>query len=134
VGEDGTSHRPAPAPAFVESYLGLFNGSPGEMNLGALVPVYNLAGILFILGGLLLGIATVRARVLPRWSAGLLTIAAALIPAASLLSHPLNRIVAVPMGLAFIWLGYAPWSEGRKKAVAPSPDAGSPQLGRAGAD
>jgi hypothetical protein len=115
------------APAFVESFLGLFNGSPGAMDLGAFATVYSLAGILYILGGLLLGIATLRARVLPRWPAVLLTIAAAMTPAASLLSHPLNRIVAVPMGLAFVWLGYALWSEGRGKASESSLDQRIPK-------
>ena len=107
------------APKFVESFLGIVNGSPGEINLGALVAVYNLVGIMYILGGLLLGIATLRARILPRWPAALLTIAAAVTPAASLLSHPLNRSLAVPMGLALAWLGYTLWSERREKVLEP---------------
>jgi hypothetical protein len=28
-----------------------------------------------------------------------------------LLPHPLDRILAVPMGLALVWLGYTLWSE-----------------------
>ena len=64
------------APKFVESYLGVVNGAPGAMNLGALVPTYALVGILYMLGGLVFGIATFRARVLPRWPAGLLAVVA----------------------------------------------------------
>lgn len=103
------------APKFVEGFLGIINGVPGEMNVGALVGIYGLVGVSYILGGLLLGIATLRARVLPRWPATLLTIAAAITPAASLLSHPLNRSLAVPMGLAVAWLGYTLWVECREK-------------------
>jgi hypothetical protein len=65
-----------------------------------------------VLGGLLFGIATIRAGVLPRWAGGLLAAAAVLPPLVSwLLPHPLDRILAVPMGLALVWLGYTLWSE-----------------------
>jgi hypothetical protein len=33
--------------------------------------------------------------------------------AAAVIPHPFDRILAVPMGLAFIWLGYALWSDRR---------------------
>lgn len=104
------------APMFVESFLGLAHGTPGEMIGGALPSIYNVVGLLYILGGLLFGIATFRARILPRWPAALLIIAAAVTPAAAVLSHPLNRGLAVPMGLAVAWLGYALWSERRAQA------------------
>ena len=94
------------APQFVESFLGIFNGSPGDMNIGALPAVFGMVGILYLLGGLAFGIATLRARVLPRWPAGLLAAAAAITPAAALLPHQLQRYAAVPMGIALIWLGY----------------------------
>ena len=70
-----------------------------------------------MLGGLLFGIATFRAGILPRWPAGLLAFAA-VSPAllAWLLPHPLDRILAVPMGVALAWLGYALWSERREHA------------------
>jgi len=102
------------APQFVDSYLGVVNGHPGEMNIGALPATYNvLVGIPYMLGGLVFGIATFRARVLPRWPAGLLAVVALLTPLAALLPHAIQRLAAVPMGLALAWLGYALWSEGR---------------------
>ena len=64
------------APKFVESFLGIFNGHPGEMNLGALPALYALAGFGYVLGGLLFGIATFRAGILSRWAAGLLAVGA----------------------------------------------------------
>lgn len=104
------------APNFVQGFFGIFNGHPLEMNLGALPALWTLTGVLYILGGLLFGIATFRAGVLPRWTGGLLIAAAALTPMAFLLTHSLNRIVAVPMGIALACLGYALWSERQEKA------------------
>jgi len=67
----------ADAPAFVESVLGMVSGAGGPMNLGAIAAVWTFAGLLYMLGGLLFGIATVRAGILPRWAAGLLAVTAA---------------------------------------------------------
>src|SRR5918997_2925955 len=51
------------APQFVDSFLGIARGNPGEMNIGALPAIYSLGiGIPYMLGGLLFGIATLRAR------------------------------------------------------------------------
>jgi hypothetical protein len=116
------------APQFVDSFLGIARGNPGEMNIGALPAVYSIGiGIPYMLGGLLFGIATLRARVLPRWPAGLLAVAAALTPAAALLPHDIQRLAAIPVGLALAWLGYALWSE-RRRAQAPE-QAPDPALG-----
>ncbi len=117
------------APTFVDGFLGIFNGHPVQTNLGALPMLYDGAGFAgYILGGLLFGIATFRAGILPRWAAGLLAVAAAVTPAAELVPHPLNRIFAVPVGVALVWLGYALWSERREHAADPVPGRGSPQL------
>ena len=100
------------APQFVESFLGIVNpGSPVEMNIGALPAAYGFIGILYMLGGLLFGIATLCAGILPRWPAGLLAVAAVLTPAAALLPHAIQRLAAIPVGIALAWLGYALWSE-----------------------
>jgi hypothetical protein len=107
------------APLFVAGFLGIFNGRPVETSLGALPALYGLAGFGgYVLGGMLFGIATVRAGVLPRWPAVLLVAAAVLPPLLSwLLPHPLDRALAMPMGAALAWLGYALWSERRAAAV-----------------
>jgi hypothetical protein len=104
-------------PQFIDSYLGVVNGSPGVMDIGALVPTYTAVGILYLLGGLVFGVATVRAGVLPRWPAILLAVTAVVTPAAVLLPHAQQRFVAVPMGVALGWLGYALWSERRAQAA-----------------
>lgn len=100
-------------PQFIVSALGVANGVPGEMNIGAMVPTYNVVGITYLLGGLLFGIAIFRARVLPRLPGGLLAVTALVTPAAVLLPHAIQRFAAVPMGIALGWLGYALWSERR---------------------
>src|ERR671917_159697 len=116
------------APQFVDSFLGIARGNPGEMNIGALPTIYSLGiGIPYMLGGLLFGIATLRAGILPRWPAGLLAVAAVLTPAAALLPHAIQRLAAIPVGLALAWLGYALWSERRARASDPAPGGASPQ-------
>jgi hypothetical protein len=116
------------APKLAEGILGLASRHASEVNLGALATVFALSAVPYILGGLLFGIATLRAGILPRWAAGLLAVGAALTPAAALVPHPLDRIAAVPVGVALAWLGYALWSERRGQAAQPVPGMGSPRV------
>jgi hypothetical protein len=51
----------APVPGYIDSYLGVVNGHPGIMDIGAVVPTYAVLGVCYLLGGLVFGIATVRA-------------------------------------------------------------------------
>jgi hypothetical protein len=101
----------ATAPEFVDGILGISFGHTGGIDLGALPAIYGLVSILYLLGGLVFGIATLRAGVLPRWPAGLLAVAALLTPAAALLPHAIQRLAAIPVALAIAWLGYALFSE-----------------------
>ena len=116
------------SPAFVESFLGMINDHPGEMNIGAIPTLHIVAGLLYPLGGLIFGIATFRARVLPRGAAALLAIGAVAPIVLAMLPHPLDRSLAVPMGLAMAWLGYALLSERHAQAPEPVPGRSSPQL------
>jgi len=123
------------APTFVEGFLGIASGHAGDANLGALPAVYALTGIGgYMLGGLLFGIATFRAGILPRWPSGLLAVAAALTPLAALLPHAIQRLAGIPVGLALAWLGYALWSERRERAAEAAPGRASPQLGQSSAE
>ena len=117
------------APTFVESVMGMSSGAGGPMNLGAFATIYSLVSLLYLLGLLLFGIALFRARILPRWAAGLLAFSGPLaIIMVTLLPHQLERLAAMPMGFALAWLGYALWSERRAPASEPVPGKGSPQL------
>jgi hypothetical protein len=122
------------APQFVDGVLGISYGRASEVDLGALPALYALVGILYMLGGLLLGIATFRAGILPRRAAGLLAVTATLTPAAALFPHEIQRLAGVPMGLALAWLGYALWSERREQVSEPVPDRASLQLRPAAAE
>ncbi|MEN1987088.1 hypothetical protein [Paenibacillus hubeiensis] len=105
------------AEKFVGGMVGLFRGTVSEVNLGIFPILAPLAGLLYMLGGLLLGIATLRARVFPRPAAILLAFAAVVTVAAAIIPHPLDRALAIPMGLALIWIGYVIWSERKQASV-----------------
>jgi hypothetical protein len=124
------------APKFVEGLLGMVAGHASEINLGALPTVYDLLiGLVgYVIGGLLFGIATFRARVLPRWAGGLLALGTLLPVLSSMVPHPFDRIFAVPVGLALAWLGYALWSERRESVSEPMLSRVSPELSQTGAD
>jgi len=124
----------ASAPAFVDGYLGISYGHTGGIDFGALPTLYALVGILYMLGGLVFGIATFRARILPRWPAGLLAVVSAVTPAAALLPHHLQRLAGMPVGLALAWLGFALWSERRAHAAESVPGSGSLRVSQTGAD
>jgi hypothetical protein len=105
------------APKFVDGILGISFGRASEVGLGAAPAIYQLVvGGGYVLGGLLFGIAMLRAGVLPRWATGLLAVTAALTPLAALFPHAIQRLAAMPMGLALACLGYALWSERRARA------------------
>ncbi|HEX2909485.1 MAG TPA: hypothetical protein VH186_01660 [Chloroflexia bacterium] len=108
-------------PQFVDGMLAYISGRPGEItvDLGALPSIYSLLGILYMLGGVLLGIASFRANILPRPASGLMAITALLTPLAALLPHQIQRFAAVPMGLAVAWLGIALLFERRSRSAEP---------------
>ena len=119
----------ATAPAFVDGALGISYGHTGSVNLGVLPTLYSVGvGINYMLGGLLFGIATLRAGILPRLPGGLLAVAATLTPLAGLLPHAEQRYAAVPVALALAWLGYALWSERRASVSQAVPASVGAQL------
>jgi hypothetical protein len=106
------------APAFVESTLAMRSGAVGSMNLGTLATVYSLTSILFLLGLLVFGIATFRAHILPRWAAALLAVSGPLAGIMfGLLPNQLDRLTAIPTGIALVWLGFALFFERRMPAM-----------------
>jgi len=111
------------APTFAEGFLGIFTGSASEIDFGVLAALWQLSSVLLLLGGLVFGIATFRAHVLSRWATGLLAVGCLLSPAAALLPHALQPLVAVPIGVGLAWLGYALWSERREQAAEPDEGA-----------
>src|SRR5919205_718607 len=116
------------APSFVDALVGISYGHTHGIDLGAMPAFYAFMGITYMLGGLVFGIATFRAGILPRWAAGLLAVTATVTPLAALLPHTQQRYAAVPMGIALACLGYTLWSERREPATSPVADSASRQL------
>jgi hypothetical protein len=108
------------SPAFIASLMGMFTSMPSEIDLGILPTLWNISGILIILGPLLFGIATFRARVLPRWAGGLLALVAVLVPIGGMVPPEYQaKFIMIPLGLAVAWLGYALFSERREPVSEP---------------
>ena len=104
------------SPAFIASLMGMFTSMPSEIDLGILPTLWNISGLLIILGPLLFGIATFRARVLPRWAGGLLALVAVLVPVGGMVPPEYQaKLIMIPLGLAVTWMGYALFSERREQ-------------------
>src|SRR5919202_2570912 len=117
------------SPAFIAGWMGMFSGAPSTVDLGILPTIWNISGPIFILGPLLFGITTLRARVLPRWAGALLALNAVFFFLGALVPPEYQaKIIMIPIGLALAWLGYALWAERRADAAEPAPRRGSPQL------
>lgn len=98
------------APRFVEGVLGIAGNAKSDVDLGALPAINAVTGFAgYVLGGLLFGIATFRAGILPRKAGALLAVAALSVLAAPVIGHPFDRLLAIPMGVAMVWLGSAMW-------------------------
>ena len=121
------------APTFIDGFFGIFNGHPVETNLGALPSLYAVTGLLYMLGGLLFGVAIFRACILPRGAAGLLAVTSVLTPMAALLPHELQRLAGIPVGLAVAWLGFALWAGQRADTAETLTAADVSQLRQSGA-
>ena len=121
-------------PVFVRGLLGMFSSVPSEINLGALPTLWNISGVLYIVGPLLFGIATFRAGVLPRWAGALLVLGAVLIPVGAVVPPEWQPKIMIPVGLAFVWLGYALFFERRALVSETLPVKISPLAIHAGAD
>jgi hypothetical protein len=121
------------APQFVGDFLGISAGVPAEGELGVLPLLFLVVGALYLVGGLVFGIAVYRARILERWAAVLLAAGTVLTLAIPVLPHAVGRYAAVPVGLAVAWLGWSLWSEQRTPAPQP-PASRSSRLDRVAAE
>jgi hypothetical protein len=110
-------HLATATPSFIDAWMKMFNGGSSQFHLGALPTLWTLSAPLYIGGGLLFGIATFRARILPRGAAVLLAVGTVLAPVASQLSLTWQPKIAIPTGLALAWMGYALMTERTTQAV-----------------
>jgi len=107
-------------PDFVNDVLAVSVGGSAAGDIGLLQAAFLAAGALYIAGGLLFGIALIRARVLASWPAALLIVGTVATLALSVLPDSFNRPFAVPTGVALIGLGISLW---RNQQHSPAPAA-----------
>jgi hypothetical protein len=124
----------ANAPQLAVDFVGLFGRYAPVTDLGPLAALPQVGAILYVGGALLFGVAIIRARVLSRGAGILIIVAAAITPVAgALLPHTLERMAAVPMGLAIAWLGFSLWSDQRKNKASLQLGTDESRLDRASA-
>jgi hypothetical protein len=115
-------------PEYVHDVITAALGGTPAGDIGGVQVLLNASGIGYIAGGLLFGIAVVRARVLARWAGALLAVGAVGTAALAVLPESFNRPLAVPVGIALVGLGVSLWRNHRRDAVpAPAP-AGTPAV------
>lgn len=101
-------------PPFVNGFMAMFNNVPSPVNLGVLPTIWNISTPMLIAGSLLFAIATFRARVLPRWAAGLMALGTAMIPVSAQLPTEMQAmVILIPMGLGLAWMGISLLTERR---------------------
>jgi len=122
------------SPGYVTDVLAVaVPGGHATGDIGLIQQLSQLAGVGYLAGGLLFGIALFRARILARWAAALLAVGAVATLAIPLLPQINFRLFAIPTGVALIGLGYSLWREQRSPAARPVPSPVSSQLDPAGA-
>jgi hypothetical protein len=105
------------APQFVDDYLGVPAGVSAQGDVGSLPLLFTVVSGLYLVGGLVFGIAIYRAGILHRGAAALLAVGSVSAVAAAVLPHAVGRYAAVPVGIAMVWLGWSLWSEQRTSAT-----------------
>jgi hypothetical protein len=126
-------HLAIESPKFVAGLLGMFTSIPSEVDLGVLPTLWNISGLLIILGPAMFGIATFRAGVLPRWAGTLLALGAVFVPVSAIIPSAYQpEFIMIPIGLAFAWLGYALFAEQGEKTSELAPASSvNPELSKA---
>jgi hypothetical protein len=108
------------APRYVNDFLATLVGDPVTGEVGGLGVANGVAGVTYLLGGFVFGIALYRARIVARWAALLLSIGAVASLLAGALPDSIFRTATFPTAIAIIGLGYSLWRE--KQVVIPEPE------------
>ena len=108
------------SPDFIDGWMKVFNGGDAAVSMGALPALWTISAPAYMLGGLLFGIGTFRAHVLPHGGAVLLALGTVLAPLAAALPLSAQPKMAIPMGLGLAWLGYGLMAERRAPATVPA--------------
>lgn len=109
------------SPDYVNDVVVAAAGHTPTGSIGGMQTLFDLSGVMYMVGGLLFGIALFRARVLARWAAALLAVGTAATVALAVLPESYNRPFAVPTGVALIGLGISLWRDQHKTAPEAAP-------------
>jgi hypothetical protein len=99
-------------PGYVDDVLAVATSGTPVGDVSRMQALNNIA-IGYIIGGVVFGIALVRAGVLARWAAVLMVVGAVATVATFQLPELTQRLFAVPAGVALIGLGYSLWRDQR---------------------
>jgi hypothetical protein len=121
------------APSYVSDVLAAATGGTVTGDIGLFATLSAVAGFAYISGGLIFGIALLRARVLARWAAAVLAVGTAASIAIPFLPQVNERLFAIPTGIALVGLGYSLWRDQRTPRAVPVPALVVPPLNPAGA-
>lgn len=112
-------------PVFVANVIDAFAGRTPAGDAGALGVVFQVQSLAYLAGGLVLGIALFRARVLARWATALLAVGGVVSVVLAVMPDAFYRLLAFPNGIAMIGLGVSLWmtagravSDGSNRTVA----------------
>ena len=103
-------------PAYVQDVLTAAYGGVPVGDIGGVGILNGLAGVGYMIGGLVFGIALFRSAVVVRWAGALLAVATAGTLALAVLPDSFNRFFAIPAGIALMGIG---WSARRQAAPSP---------------
>lgn len=112
-------------PSYVADVLTVSTGGRAEGDIGALAAVFRLQGFGYLAGGLLLGVALFRARVLTRWASALLAVGGLVSVVLTYLPDAFYRLLAYPNAIAMLALGISLFrTAGRRDDPAASTTVG----------
>jgi hypothetical protein len=115
-------------PAYVTDVLDTVTSGMPTGDIGVLGLLLQVQSACYLVGGLVLGIALYRARVLARWAAALLALGGLASAALTVLPDAFYRLIALPNGIALIALGISLWRSQRPTDVRSAVDvAGRPE-------
>jgi len=106
-------------PGYVNDVLAVATHGTPVGDIGPVDILINGAGIAYIAGGIIFGIALFRAAILPRWAALLLSVGAVATVATSQLPELTQRLFAIPVSVALVGLGYSLWREQHTTKTVP---------------
>lgn len=97
------------APHYVQDVVALTAGADVAGDIGGLAVANVGSAVTYLVGGVLFGVALWRAQVLWRWASALLSLGALSTILIQVLPESLDRIVAIPVGVAWAALGISLW-------------------------